>query len=700
MLTRWLLWTFGALALLDTAVRVVLLGSLNAFPPFSEIALVLGGGVLRDLSVIAVGAALPIAGLALIRPPLLANRWWRWALATVVLGVATFDCAIEWFFFDEFNSRFNHIALDYVLFPYEVLTNIWQSYNVPLFVVVAAIVGGVMALPTLLMRVDEQPRVPFRLRWLGVAGALCCAGVGLLVLTVLPDGLDDDRQVREIALNGMQTLVRAARTSHLDYAAFYATDTTATAQQSVMASRETGVDVGFPQRRFTAVGHPGRSRPDVVVVLEESLGAEFIGALGDRRGLSPGFDRWTTKGLLLTNLYATGNRTVRGMEGVLCSFPPLPGDAIVKRDRTDGVASMAQVFRHAGYRTEFVYGGAAAFDNLGPFAAATGYQEVRDDGILGTGAFPAESFRTAWGVADEHLFTEVLNRQRLAVRADTPLFLTALTVSNHKPFLLPPGHGTDPAWNFTKLIRHLSIFGGILVASGAIIWWGRRWLGLGLAIGLSVVALVGYGVYANQRMKPSGTRAQAVAYSVASVTAWLDKAQAKGLLAHTIVLVVGDHGARVYGSQQFPLASYRVPALLLTPEAAWQGQSINRLCSQIDLAPTLLSLAGISYTAPFFGEDLLSRVAGSGDAFVQHNRDVAAMDDTHLVELGLRKAVTSYVRVGPGHNELQECPPVPTLTDLAKSTFQIADRLYRERAYILPPLQARPTQEPAPPAGK
>ena len=686
--TRWCLTTAAGLMLLDLALRIALLVAQHASSSAIDMAAVVSGGLLRDAAVITAAGALPAALLAATRPPVLAHRWFRWGAATAILGAAAFTSAVEWFFFDEFSSRFNHIALDYVLFPYEVLTNIWESYNVPLFILVALGVGGALALPHVARVADPAAPAGWRRRTAGTALALAAGTLGLAVLWVLPDGPSADRRLREVAANGLQSLARAARTSHLEYDAFYATGDPSAASATVAATRESGKDAGFPQRRFNAVGAPGLDRPDVVVVLEESLGAEFIGCLGSGKKLSPGFDRWAERGLLLSNLYATGNRTVRGLEGVLCSFPPLPGDAIVKRDRTDGAASLAQVFDRAGYRTEFIYGGAGSFDNLRNFTTETGYQEFRDDGILGTGVFPRDSFRTAWGVADGNLFDEVLARQKAAEAEGKPLFLTALTVSNHKPFLLPPGHGTDNGWDTRHAVRYAIVGSSLLLLCLALLIWGRRAVGTGVAVGVSCAVAVGFSIYVYQRVKPSGSRTQAVAYAVDALASWLDRAEAQGLLRHTVVLVVGDHGARVYGAEQVPLASYRIPALLLTPEPAWCGRRIDRLASQVDLAPTLLSLAGIGYTAPFFGEDLLQRPTGPGRAFLQHNRDVAVMDDGGLVALGLQKSVDGYRRVGTNGTELVQVPPgkagQEALKNLGIATFQVADGLYLDRAYHLP----------------
>jgi hypothetical protein len=85
----------------------------------------------------------------------------------------------------------------------------------------------------------------------------------------------------------------------------------------------------------------------VVVTLEESLGSDFSARFGPpsdgQEAVTPELDRWSREGLSFTNVIVTGNRTVRRLEGVLCSFLPLPGDAIVKRDHSENVASISRV---------------------------------------------------------------------------------------------------------------------------------------------------------------------------------------------------------------------------------------------------------------------------------------------------------------------------------------------------------------------
>ncbi|NOT31442.1 MAG: LTA synthase family protein [Planctomycetes bacterium] len=372
----------------------------------------------------------------------------------------------------------------------------------------------------------------------------------------------------------------------------------------------------------------------MIVILEESFGSEFVGVLGHgvlgkaERVLTPHFDRWAREGLLLTQLVPTGNRTVRGLEGVLASFVPLPGDAILRRKKSEDVATLARVFRARGFHTAFLYGGRMLFDGMSTFLAHNGWEEMIENSD-----YPSDAFTTAWGAADEYVFDALLARQEAARAQGEKLFATLLTVSNHKPYDVPLQD------------EH--------------------------------VASVRKG------------RGRAVAYADFCIGRYLERARAAGLLEETLVLIVGDHGARVYGSADIPAASYRVPALFLSPEPAWHGQTIERLCSQIDLAPTLLSLAGIAVEAPFFGQDLLGLPPEGGRAFLQHNRDVGILTDTELVVLGLQKSSAFYARSGKASDDfrrLEEHEVTAAQRELAldaAAVFQTAQELYDTRSYRL-----------------
>ena len=631
-----------AVLALGLILRIVLYTAFHdgRFRP-GHLALAAGSGLLFDV-LTAMAALLPVWLLLVwlqLRP--LGHRWVRFAVLALFFAGFCFLMAAEFFFFEEFNARFNHIALDYVLYPHEVVGNIHESYNVPLFALAAVVIGVVIAWPAQrLARGASFGPLTFAGKWRATLLTLTAAGMTFGLLCTIPASVSSNRITSEVAQNGMNQLVRAFMTAHLDYELYYLTLPEGEAQ--ARAARFLGLDAphdhqpateasGLPlQRSLTPAASTNARRWDVVVIIEESLGSEFVGVLGHPElKTSREFDRWSREGLLLTNLVANGNRTVRGLEGILCSFVPLPGDSIVKRNRSENVASLARIFRDAGHRTSFFYGGLGIFDNMKPFMLANGYEEFVEQP-----SFPPGAFRTIWGVADEYVFDALIARQKESGRKGERLFATVMTVSNHKPYAVPHRIADRPD--------------------------GER------------------------------TRNGAVAYADWAIGHYLDSAKAAGLLDHTLVLIVGDHGARVYGSQDIPAASYRIPALFISPDPSWRGKRIERLCSQIDLGPTLLSLAGIECVAPFLGQDLTPLPAEGGRAFLQHNRDIGMLTEEVMVVLGLQKAVTFYQRPGRDSDTLKLVPPAqvtPAMLELQKdaaAVFQTAYEEYLGRRYRLP----------------
>lgn len=595
----------------------------------AQLAAILGGGLVFDV-LAALTSALPLILLvSAFKLQWLGRSWLRQSLLAVLFFLLSFNAFVEYFFFEEYSARYNHLALDYLMYPDEVFGNIFASYNIPLFVSIAVVMAGLFSWLTRRMAPATETEWHWRDRVAGTAATIVLGTVLALAWSIAPNAIGETRVSSEVSLNGWAQLIRAYLTSHLDYEAYYAL--VPPPEAATRVSRLIGQpDAANGLVRHFSPREPTVTEPlDVVIIMEESLGSEFSarfsGATNDP--VTPELDRWSREGLTLTNLIATGNRTVRGMEGILCSFLPLPGDAIVKRDRSENVASIARVFTAKGYETTFFTGGYGLFDNMKPFMMANGFGRFVEQPD-----YPAEAFRTVWGVADEFVFDNMIARQKQARAAGKRWFSATITVSNHKPFEVPPGRVTWPA--------------------------------------------------------DKSRRRGAVLYADWSIGHYLTVAKREGLLDHTVVLIVGDHGARVYGAEEIPVSSYRIPAVFFTPDAKYKGATIDRLASQVDLAPTLLSLAGVTFDAPFFGQDLLGLPSEGGRAFVNHNRSIGMLTDRMLVVLGLNRSHAFYTRddrrSDAFHKVTGETSELRELAADTAAAFQTAYQVYRERKYVLP----------------
>jgi phosphoglycerol transferase MdoB-like AlkP superfamily enzyme len=600
-------------------------------PPVEAVKL-FAAGTHRDLFV-ALVLTLPLLGWFLVIP----NRWFqtRWHRMLIFGGFLlfwagqSFLLAAEFFFFEEFRSRFNTVAVDYLLYPHEVFINIWDSYPVPAVVAGCAVAGAVwLGLALRLFRAEWSAPAPVgrRFAWFGGTAVLAL----LLSQTVSLKGarVSAERTLNEIANNGALAFVSAIWTRHLDYPVFYRTLPRGEAyQRTRKLLSEEGTEFTtdpFSLRRKIA-GDAARPKLNVVVLLEESLGSEFWGSLG-RPGetLTPEMDRLANEGgLLFTNIYASGNRTVRGLEGVLSSFPPLPGDSIVVRDRSENVETLARVLKRDGYTTEFLYGGRGVFDGMRSFMLGNGY-----DRFIELKHFPKPAFTTIWGVSDEDLFAKAIEECREMAKTGRPFFATCLSVSNHKPFTYPAGRIPENP---------------------------------------------------DERK-----REYAVKYSDYALGQFFKAAKKEAFWTNTVFVVVADHGARVYGSQSIPIKSYEIPLLIAGPAVVKEPGRLPQWGGSLDVAPTILGLLGRPYESMFFGRDLLKKPVEPPHLVLHHNRDVGMFANDRLAVLGLRRNVEFYGGNPKRVNMEKVRAPGDREKELEKDTaalFQVADDLYIARKY-------------------
>lgn len=622
---RLVAWLVGLELCLASALRLVLALVFRDAATLHDLPRLAAYGALFDL-LATLTAFLPLILLISIFQMRWIGPWLRRGLIALAVFLLGFDIFVQFFFFDEYSARYNHLALDYLMYPDEVFGNILASYNVPLYVGIAAL--GAIAVA---WRLGKLPIVDRPLSLLDRAGGAAATAVLAVLLwfawPMTPVAVAPDRLTNELALNGWAELIRAYLTANLDYEAYYAL----VPPDDARARTARLIDQPDPQRgllrHFPARAHPAAPR-DVIIVMEESIGSIFSERFGGNKvdPVTPNLDRWSHEGIAFTNLVANGNRTVRGMEGLINSFLSLPGDAIIKRDRSVGLASIPAVLAERGYETAFFTCGYGRFDNVKPFMMANGVGTFFEQPM-----YPTEAFRTGWGVADEFAFDEMIRQQQQARAAGRPWFAGVITTSNHKPFAVPPGRVEWP--------------------------------------------------------EEKSDRLGAVLYADWALNHYLTRLRELGLLEHSVVLVVGDHGSRIYGVQEIPVVSYYVPAFILTPDQQYRDTRVDRLVSQIDLGPTLLSLAGVEYDAPFFGRDVIGLPDSGGRAFVNHNRSVGMLTDAAMVVLQLHRKVAYYTRPDRSPEHFAPAKETPALRELAldaEAAFQTANRVYLDHQYLLP----------------
>jgi phosphoglycerol transferase MdoB-like AlkP superfamily enzyme len=624
---------------LSLITRALLIAVHGGWPArqWAAVARAFGAGAVYDLAV-TLWLLLPLTlYLTLATSSWLArrvNRVLLFATVAVATAGALFVAAAELVFFSEFDGRFNFVAVDYLIYPTEVVNNIWESYPTGWILAgIALVAAAVVYVSHRPLRMAIDAVAPLRTRF-GIALAylvvlVACSGLARPTLA----HVSEDRALNEVASNGYYAFWEAFQGQGTSYDALYARrDST----ETLPRLRSLLADAASPATAFTpgtSLRHVTGTRPvrglNVVVVLEESLGSQFIGALhpDSAASLTPYFDSLASEGTLLTRAYSTGNRTIRALEATTSSLPPLPGISVVRRPESVDLFTLPTLLRSRGYGTEFIYGGRAMFDGMGSYMRNNGMQRVIEQKD-----YPSGEFTTAWGVSDEAIFDKALAEMDSLHATGRPFYTLVLSVSNHRPYTYPAGR-----------------------------------------------------IAANPN---EHKRVNAVQYADWALGRFVRKARTHAFFDSTLFVLMGDHGARVYGSAEIPLASYAVPVVFYAPGIVPAGGRVGQLASSMDVPPTILGLLGGDYDSKFFGRDVLSPHARPGIAVMTHNNEIALMRDNRLAVLGLRGTTTVF-DVDSSATMHRVATPDASARDLVEDAiayFQSADDLYRRGEYRFHPV--------------
>ncbi|MDR3447155.1 MULTISPECIES: sulfatase-like hydrolase/transferase [unclassified Dyella] len=621
---RPLWWLAISYVLIGALTRIVLLFMVGGGVPHNPLywAYAFGVGLSYDLIAFIYLAWPLVLYLWLVPERIYVSRLGQWLLyigAAVLLFGLLFVAASELVFWGEFGTRFNFIAVDYLVYTTEVIGNIRESYPLGTWI-------SLLALATLVVV------------WLSRSGLKARNGgstflqrgkvvlVWLLITVVTAVGIkgtfkdhSDNAYVNELAGNGVYEFVAAFRSSHLDYSRFYRTlpdDEAFKRVRELVKTPEATYVSDDPHDLTREIRHTGPEKHlNVVLISVESLSADYLKEFGDKRDITPNLDALIDKSMFFDNLYANGTRTVRGLEALSLSVPPTPGDSIVKAHNNENLFSAANVFNDRGYQSDFVYGGYGYFDNMNYFFAHNGYRAVDRNDIAKGETIHHEN---VWGVADEDLYTLALKQMDEAHAQGKPFFLHIMTTSNHRPFTVP----------------------------------------------------------ANRVPEKNGTREAAVAYTDWSIADFLKRAQGKPYFDDTVFVITADHCASSAGRTSVPINRYHIPLWIYSPKNI-PPQRVTRQMGQVDIIPTLMGLLNFSYRSRFFGADLFQLEPGRERAFPATYEKLGYLHGDVLTVLEPQRKLE---QVKPNFDNGDAVPNVPVdqgQVDDATAYYQIAAYLFK-----------------------
>lgn len=553
------------------------------------------------------------------------------------LLISYFSFLGEFTFWEEFQRRYNFIAVDYLIYTYEVVKNINESYPLPLLisVLLALILATIFITKKLgIFKTIFTTKTHFKQRIIAAIPWFILALFFGLFISSEKAEWSENRYNNELSKAGIYSFFAAFRNNELAYTEFYNTIPEKEAFNLVKSKYSKNGDSFISKneesiyRNVTSqVSVKTVQKPNVIFICIESLSGKYLNSLGGDYNITPTLDSLADTSLNFTNLFATGTRTVRGMEAITLSIPPTPGRSIVKRKNNTGLFTIGEVFKEQGYNRNFFYGGDGYFDNMNTYFGGNGFNIVDrgrgfllDESITTTRTNIEDdevTFENAWGVCDEDIYNKVLKEADKAYETGEPFFDFVMTTSNHKPYTYPEGK--------------IDI--------------------------------------------PSGTgRNGAVKYTDYAIKSFLKTAKTKPWFKNTVIVIMSDHCASSAGKWELDVQNYHIPAMIVNlPNTP--NEKINTLCSQIDLFPTLFAKLGWDYKSNLFGVDITKMTPDNERAFIGNYRKLGLLIDNKVMILGDQKQANFY-NWQIKDNSLE---PIPMDNDFLKKTisfYQVADYLY------------------------
>lgn len=515
----------------------------------------------------------------------------------------TYFALCELMFWNEFHSRFNFIAVDYLIYTNEVLANIRESYPIVLISLGILIIATIITFGSSFIPFSHKAdKALLRRRTILMLFGLILPGIFALGIGPWLEGHNENFHDDQISRNGLIEFVRAFRSNKIDYQAFYP-----------ILPNKTALDL-FQKKKVPLSKLPllmKKNHPNIVVITVESLGAKFISGLGGQPETTPYLNALAKSSVFFTNFYATGTRTVRGLEAINLSVPPTPGYAVVKRPEHKGLFSMGRTFSKNGYEPIFLYGGSGFFDNMNSFFSGNGFN-VHDLSDFDKSEI---TFSNAWGVCDEDLFRKARKTIQARTNQQQPFLMFLLTTSNHRPFTYPDGK--------------IDI--------------------------------------------PSGTsRAGAVKYTDYAIGNFLKNVKDDDWAKNTIFVIVADHSTEGRGQFDLEMSDFHIPLWIYSPGLI-KPQVVSKLGSQIDLLPSLIHLLGLHDNSPFFGQSMFNQNWKEERAFVGNYQYVGYYRDQVLTTLGPNKVIRNY-HYDP-LAKIQEAQKESIFIEEAISHYQVASKM-------------------------
>lgn len=295
---------------------------------------------------------------------------------------------------------------------------------------------------------------------------------------------------------------------------------------------------------------------NIIIVIWESFTEKAIHASIAGKEVTPQFTRLMGEGVYFSNIYASGDRTNKGISAILSGYPAMPGTSIVHSPAKSGtIEVLSRLFKNKGYRAPFFYGGEPEFANIKSYLLQGGF-----DPIIGKYDFSKKDMNSKWGAHDGVVMKRVFEDLQASPK---PFFATWLTLSSHEPFETPVPVVFEGSDNTTRFLNSLH-------------------------------------------------------YTDKCVGELIEKCSREPWWDNTVMIITGDHGHPLPATNN-KAEDFRIPLLWVGGALNKKGIVIDKIASQLDIAATLAQQVGITENPFPFSRNIMDERAESWAFFSFNN---------------------------------------------------------------------------------
>lgn len=475
-----------------------------------------------------------------------------WLMIIVFIENVTFS------FFAEYDVRPNYIFIEYLQYPDEIFSMLFKTYKLEFLIafILMALIGK-WFIKSDYIDFKRLIEVGFLKRFLLFIPLAVVLFIGIRSSFGHRPANNSDamystnRVLNEITKNSLYSIVEAYyRNNKLD-------DTKLLEKYGKidinrvydLSSKILGISLGEKNAPFLREEktHFKLNKPkNLVIFIQESMGAQYVGFSGGVKDLTPNMNQLGKEYISFSNLFSNGTRSIRGLAGLSSGFLPIIGEGVVKRPKSQNdFFTVASLLKPYGYKSSFIYGGEARFDNMKSWYLGNGFDE-----IIEQKDFKNPTFTSSWGVCDEDLVT-LANEKFKSYHKDGKPFVTVMfSQSNHMPFELPE--------NKIEFVKD----------------------------------------------KPKQSVENAVKYADFAIGKLFELAKKEEYFKDTVFVVAADHNIRTYGDDIVPVNMFHIPAIIISD--GQPSQNYNKLTTQPDVLATALDLIGLDLKYPILGKSIYS----------------------------------------------------------------------------------------------